>query len=77
MFQPLIVQMETIVEISGTDYSQYGAKAKNIVAATMSTAGAIKKVLDTPILTESGEITDNSLTAAEEIKGFLAATQSA
>ncbi|MDA8213415.1 MAG: hypothetical protein M0021_16305 [Clostridia bacterium] len=75
LFRPLIDKIEMIIDISGCDYSQYNLNSKKVVAMAMSVAAAIKKVLDTPILTKDGMITDISLNTANEILGFLTAAQ--
>ena len=59
-FDPLIYQLQQIIETSGTDYSTFSPEQKKTVAAAMATAGAIKAVLDTPILNEDGELTKES-----------------
>lgn len=53
---------------SGTDYSKYTLEEKQNVAAAMSIAGAVKAVLDTPILTEEGELTNESKKVATSLK---------
>ena len=57
---PLQYQMEEIIEKEGLDYSQYSLESKKSIAALVSTIGSIKAVLDTPILTEEGSLTDES-----------------
>lgn len=70
-FEPLIYQLERIIETRGTDYSTFSAEEKKVVAAAMATAGAIKAVLDTPILTEDGNLTQDSQKIANMITGLL------
>jgi len=48
------------LEVEGTDYSQYSPESKKTIAAVVSTVGSIKSVLDTTILTESGDLTGES-----------------
>ena len=67
----LTTQLEEIVNTRGTDFSCYDEKERGIVAMSMSVAAAIKKVLDTPILTESGELTSESETVHTEIKRYI------
>jgi hypothetical protein len=74
---PFIDKMEMIIDISGCDYSQYNSNSKKIVAMSISVAAAIKKILDTPILTEDGKVTDSSLQTANEVQGLLGVVQSA
>lgn len=61
VFEPLIYSLEQTILESGTDYSQYTQKQKGIVAECLSLAGAMKAVLDTPLLTEDGQLTEESL----------------
>ncbi|MBR3470825.1 MAG: hypothetical protein IKH28_14225 [Lachnospiraceae bacterium] len=57
---PLNEEMKRIISEEGTDYSKYSQQSKQSIAAVVSTVASIKTVLDTTILTESGEITDES-----------------
>lgn len=59
-FLPLIHSMEDIVASEGTDYSLYSAESRKIIAASAAAAVSIKAVLDTPILTADGALTDES-----------------
>lgn len=68
LFKPLICSMEETIATSGTDYSKYTLEQKQGVAAAMSIAGAIKAALDTPILTEDGNLTDESKQIASSLK---------
>lgn len=60
LFKPMVEELNNIIETSGTDYSTFTTEQKKTVAACMSLAGAIKAILDTPILTEDGNITEES-----------------
>ena len=57
---PLVFQMEYIVKTEGTDYSLYSKQSKAVILAAASTAVTVKAVLDTPILTDDGMLTDES-----------------
>ena len=70
VFLTLIGQMEYIVSMHGTDYSKYSEAEQNRVAMAMSVAGAIKKVLDTPILNEDGSLNDASNQVHLEISKY-------
>ena len=52
--------MEEIVEKEGVDYSTYSTESRKIIASAAATAISIKAVLDTPILTGDGAVTDES-----------------
>lgn len=60
LFQPMIDSLNQVIKTSGTDYQAFSTEEKGIVAANLSLAKAIKAVLDTPILTEEGTLTDES-----------------
>lgn len=71
IFQPLVYSLDDIIETSGTDYSKFTPEQKKTVAAAMSMAGAIKAVLDTPILTEEGNLTDESKSVAQSVQKVI------
>lgn len=71
IFKSLIVTLDEIIETSGTDYSKFTDEQKKTVAASMSIAGAIKAVLDTPILTQEGNLTPESEKLTYSIKKVI------
>ena len=70
-FLPLIFGMEDVFKKEGDDYSFYSVDAKKIVASCASVAVSIKSVLDTPLLTEEGLLTDESATIVTSSQGLL------
>ena len=60
IFDPLVLELEHIIDENGVDFSSYTSKQKEIVAAGLSIASAIKAVLDTPILSDDGKLTEES-----------------
>ena len=66
-FLPLIHSMEEIVANEGTNYATYKSESKKIIAAVASTAVSIKAILDTPILSADGALTDESEAVGEKI----------
>lgn len=70
-FLPLIYKMEDIVASEGEDYSEYSQDSKKLIASCASIAVSIKTVLDTPLLTDDGLLTDDSEKKATDISGFL------
>lgn len=68
---PLIYQMSDIAKAEGDDYSCYSADSRKIIASCASVAVSIKSVLDTPLLTDDGLLTDASEGTATNIEGFL------
>ena len=71
VFEPKIDMLETIIEQEGADYSQYSSQQKEVVVATLSIAGAIQEVLDTPILTEDGKLTEESAQISKEVQKVI------
>ena len=59
--------MEEIVANKGTDYATYKPESKKIIAAVASTAVSIKAILDTPILSTDGALTDESEAVSEKV----------
>ena len=57
---PLTFAMEDIIKAEGTDYSQFSAQSKKTIASAAATVTSVKAVLDTPILTDSGALTEES-----------------
>ncbi len=73
IFEPLTESLAQIIETSGTDFSHYLEEEKAVVAANLSVAKAIKAVLDTPILAEDGNLTDESEAIVEPVQKMIAA----
>ena len=70
-FLPQIWKMQDIIENEGTDYRSYKPDSKKAIAAAASTACTIKAVLDTPILTVEGELTESSGKLSEELGALI------
>ena len=70
-FLPLIFKMEDIIEREGTDYSSYTLDSKKTIASATSIAVTIKAILDTAILTEDGNLTEESQKVAKDIHTSL------
>lgn len=70
-FLPLIYKMEDIVANEGEDYRAYSTDSKKVIASCASVAVSVKSVLDTPLLTDDGLLTDESESTATNIEGFL------
>lgn len=64
---PLCFEMENIIRTEGVDYNRLQPESKKIIACAASAAVTIKSILDTPILTEEGELTDESLHTAKVV----------
>ena len=57
---PLVWNMEDIFNQEGNDYSKYKPESQKTVARAAQTVMTIKSVLDTPILTQDGALTEES-----------------
>lgn len=66
-FTPSVFKLQETCRKRGSDYRRFSNQEKKMVAATFSLAGAIKAVLDTPILSEDGKLTEESGRLLEEI----------
>lgn len=66
-FVPLVFKLEDVLKNEGTDYTFYSEESKRIVLQTATLAGSIKAILDTPILTEEGALTEESFKLTESL----------
>jgi hypothetical protein len=66
-FIPLINRMNEIVANEGYDYSQYSIDSKKAIASAASIAVTIKSIIDTPLLTEEGNLTEASGSLCDEL----------
>lgn len=65
VFDPLVYEMTQIINEKGSDFRKFSDEERKCVASAMSLAGAIKAVLDTPILDDDGNLTIESGTIIE------------
>ena len=65
LFLPLVMQMERAIQTHGTDFRTFSDAEKQAVAGAAALAGAIKTVLDTPILREDGKLAEMPAEIAE------------
>jgi hypothetical protein len=77
LFFPKVFSMETIIAEKGDDWKKFDKDDKDTVAAAFSLAKAIQTVLDTPILTEDGKLTEESAQVPQEVKPVIALWESA
>ena len=68
---PLIHGMDQVIEQEGTDYSHYSSESKKLIASAASLAVSVKAVLDTPLLTEAGSLTEQSAAIADETQARI------
>lgn len=60
VFEPLVYEMGETIKKRGTDFREFSDDEKRTVAEAMALAGAIKSILDTPILDDDGNLTPES-----------------
>ena len=60
VFEPLVHEMSEIIKKRGPDYMLFSNDEKKVVMEAMALAGAMKAVLDTPILDSEGNMTSES-----------------
>lgn len=68
---PLVWQMEDIIAKEGTDYRTYSPESKKVIMAAASNAGSVKAVLDVPVLTDDGSLTEQSGEIVDKIGKLL------
>lgn len=66
-FLPLLEKMKNIIENEGLDYRLYSKDSKQVVLKAASLAVTIKSVIDTPILSEDGSLTEESGAVYESV----------
>lgn len=59
-FAPSLEMLKQVIDSSGTDFDCYGQREKEIVGINLAIAKAVKTIIDTPILTQDGALTDES-----------------
>ena len=64
---PQLRNLENVIQNEGTDYRQYSDDAKKQVAVCVATVQALKAVLDVPMLTKNGDLTDESETVLIDV----------
>lgn len=70
-FLPLLYRMQTVIQTEGTDYARYTPESKKIIASAASLAATVKSVLDTPILSSDGSLTDVSAVMESDLSRNL------
>lgn len=59
-FSEAIDNLEKVINEYGVDYSLYNDDSKKVIGANIKLAETIKSILDTPILTDKGSISEES-----------------
>lgn len=65
VFEPLVVEMKQIIAKKGSDFRKFSDDEKKVIAEAMAMAGAIKTILDTPILDDEGNLSPESDTIVD------------
>ena len=68
LFTPLVTQTASAIQEHKGNYQSFSLSQKHTVAATFALAGTIKAVLDTPILSKNGELTEESEHLIPQVK---------
>jgi len=68
LFTPLVIQTASAIQEHKGNYQCFSLSQKHTVAATFTLAGTIKAVLDTPILSKNGELTEESERLIPQVK---------
>lgn len=71
VFAPLVYFLEQIVDSGVTSYNVLSLGQQKMIADSYALANAVKTVLDTPILTEEGNLTAESEKVAGDVKRFF------
>ncbi|MBQ7568023.1 hypothetical protein IJT17_04385 [bacterium] len=71
VFEPLVYDMAQIIKQRGTDFRVYTREERNTVAKAMAMAGAVKTILDTPLLDKDGKLTPESENIIPKTKNKL------
>ncbi|ASJ22269.1 hypothetical protein [Brachyspira hampsonii] len=68
LYSEAIDNLEEVINQQGTNYSSYSEEAKKVVASNIKLTQTIKAILDTPILTDNGSISEESTKLLENCK---------
>lgn len=74
-FNPMLERLEELIDKRGVDFAGYNRQEREIVAVNCAVAQAVKAILDTPLLTEDGELTKESEAAIRKAKEKIAGLQ--
>ena len=72
-FEPLVYELNDLVENKGCDYNSYNDQEKELVAKSFSVAKAVKSIIDKPILTEDGNLVDMKIGEINDIREMVSA----
>jgi len=76
-FLPMIHRMQEIIRTEGVDYRRLSRESRQTIQQAATLAGSVKAVLDTPILTEDGALTEESAKLAAHAQELIASGKTA
>lgn len=71
IFEPLVYEMSTIINTKGNDFSLYSNEDKEVFAKAISMAGALKAVLDLPIIGDDGKLANDSILKLQAVSNKI------
>lgn len=71
VFEPLVYEMSTIINTKGDDFSLYSNEDKEVFAKAISMAGALKAVLDLPIIGDDGKLANDSILKLQAVSNKI------
>jgi len=71
IFEPLVYEMSTIINTKGDDFSLYSNEDKEVFAKAISMAGALKAVLDLPIIGDDGKLANDSILKLQAVSNKI------
>ena len=66
--------LRAVISEAGTDYLTYDSTQRDTVFTAVKFAQLVKKLIDTPVLTETGELVDSAITSFKAIQDILEPT---
>lgn len=69
--EPLLKQMDEIIETQGTNCSYFSEDAKNTVCACFATISSLKAMVETPLIDKDGALTEKSKEVSCSAEEFL------
>ncbi|PWC75981.1 hypothetical protein [Azospirillum sp. TSH64] len=63
--------LRAVLSNAGSDYSTYDSTQRDTVFKAVKFAQLVKKLIDTPVLTETGELVDSAMTSFQAIRSSL------
>lgn len=71
-FTPMVFEFRRIQESQGLDYSGYDENARKTIASACSLAKTLKSLIDTPLLTDGGDLSEEAIESMQRSDEELA-----